>query len=62
MKKQSMGTVFFLFVFMFAGSTIYAQQAVKYDLLFKGGHVIDPANMVNSTIDVAVAEGKIARV
>jgi dihydroorotase len=33
-----------------------------YDLLLKGGHVIDPANQVNAIRDVAVAGDKIARV
>ncbi|MBI3279236.1 MAG: amidohydrolase/deacetylase family metallohydrolase, partial [Acidobacteria bacterium] len=27
----------------------------RYDLLLKGGHVIDPANQVNRVLDVAVA-------
>ena len=34
----------------------------KYDLLIKGGHVIDPRNGVNGKSDVAVKNGKIARV
>jgi len=35
----------------------------RYDLLLKGGHVIDPANHMNSRkTDVAVANGKIALV
>jgi dihydroorotase len=33
-----------------------------YDLLLKGGHVIDPKNNVNSPMDVAITAGKIARV
>jgi dihydroorotase len=33
-----------------------------YDLVLKGGHVIDPKNKINSVADVAVAAGKIARV
>jgi dihydroorotase len=33
-----------------------------YDLLLKGGHVIDPRNGVNGRMDVAVARGRIARV
>ena len=33
-----------------------------YDLLLKGGHVIDPANNINRKMDVAVIDGKIARV
>jgi dihydroorotase len=33
-----------------------------YDLLLKGGHVIDPKNRINAVRDVAVADGRIARV
>ncbi len=39
-----------------------AAAAQQYDLLLKGGHVIDPANNINEPRDVAVAEGKIAAV
>ncbi len=41
------------------GSLLCAQP---YDLLLKGGHVIDPKNNVNSPMDVAITAGKIARV
>src|SRR5439155_1876380 len=37
-------------------------QAQQYDLVIKGGHVIDPKNQINAMMDVAIAEGKIARV
>ncbi len=33
-----------------------------YDLVLKGGHVLDPANQLNSPLDVAIAGGKIAAV
>lgn len=36
--------------------------AQPYDLLIKGGHVIDPRNGVDAVMDVAVADGKIAAV
>jgi dihydroorotase len=36
--------------------------AQTYDLLLKGGHVIDPANRVDAVMDVAVAGNRIARV
>lgn len=36
--------------------------AQPYDMLLKGGHVIDPKNSRNGVMDVAVAGGKIARV
>ncbi len=34
----------------------------RYDLLLKGGRVIDPRNEIDATMDVAVADGKIAAV
>jgi len=37
-------------------------QAARYDLLLKGGHVIDPANHVDGVMDVAVSKDKIAAV
>lgn len=37
-------------------------QAPAYDLLLKGGHVIDPANRIDAVLDVAVSAGKIAAV
>ena len=37
-----------------------AQQ--NYDLLLKGGHVIDPRNRISAVRDVALADGKVAAV
>src|SRR3989475_1046400 len=37
-------------------------QAPRYDLLLKGGHVIDPANHLDAVMDVAVLKDKIAGV
>src|SRR5438874_6141741 len=37
-------------------------QAPRYDLLLKGGHVIDPANLLDAVMDVAVLKDKIAAV
>jgi dihydroorotase len=37
-------------------------QAPGYDLLLKGGHVIDPANHIDEVRDVAIFQGKIAAV
>src|SRR5262245_40716397 len=36
--------------------------AQPYDLIIKGGHVIDPANGIDRVMDLAVSGGKIARV
>ncbi len=44
---------------LLAGS---ASAQPKYDLLLRGGHVIDPKNKVDATRDVAIAGGKIAAV
>ena len=37
-------------------------ESPQYDLLLKGGHVIDPANHINGVMDVAIAKDKIAAV
>ncbi|MDA2929529.1 amidohydrolase/deacetylase family metallohydrolase [Acidobacteria bacterium AH-259-O06] len=37
-------------------------KAQQFDLLIKGGHVIDLMNQIDSTKDVAIADGKIAQV
>ena len=43
-------------------SSASAQETPRYDTVLKGGHVIDLANQVNQQMDVAVLNGKIARV
>jgi dihydroorotase len=44
-------------------ATLLAQQAPQqYDLLLKGGHVIDPRNRISAVRDVAIANGKVAAV
>ena len=35
---------------------------MQYDLLVKGGHVIDPGNGIDAKLDVAIKDGKIAAV
>ena len=37
-------------------------QAPRFDLLLKGGHVIDPANGLDAKMDVAISLGRIAAV
>jgi dihydroorotase len=44
------------------GTPIARAQTPRYDLLLKGGHVIDPANHVDAVMDVAVSKDKIAAV
>ena len=38
----------------------FAAQASKYDLLIKGGRVIDPSVRLDAVRDVAIAGGRIA--
>ncbi|MFC1552015.1 amidohydrolase family protein [Candidatus Latescibacterota bacterium] len=38
------------------------RESGKYDILIKGGHVVDPANNRNEKLDVAVIKNKIATV
>jgi dihydroorotase len=45
---------------LFVSTLAWAQP--PYDLLLKGGHVIDPKNQIDALMDVAIAGGKIARV
>ena len=37
-------------------------KSLRYDLLLKGGHVIDPANHIDRNMDVAVSGGKVTAV
>lgn len=37
-------------------------SAQSYDLLLKGGHLIDPKNGIDAPMDLAVRDGKVARV
>src|SRR5262245_1854107 len=37
-------------------------RAATYDLLIKGGHVVDPAASIDGVMDLAIAGGRIARV
>ena len=55
-----------LFVFATALVTVsaaFAQPAAPvYDLLLRGGHVLDDKNRIDALMDVAIKDGKIARV
>jgi dihydroorotase len=55
MRVSLMGTALLL---VLAASTAFCQ----YDLLIKGGHVVDPAGRLDGVRDVAVAGGKVALV
>ncbi len=50
--------IYMLLPFMLVG----AVQAQEYDLLIKGGQVIDAKNNINTQMDLAITDGKIAAV
>lgn len=53
-------TVAFLtLILLFLPSFLFAQS---YDLLIKGGHVIDPKNDIDGVFDIAISENDITRV
>ena len=37
-------------------------QAQQYDIVLKNGHIIDPKNKLNAVSDIAIKEGKIAKI
>ena len=47
-------------ILILCASTLLAQA--PYDLLLKGGHVIDPKNKISAVRDVAIKDGRIAAV
>jgi dihydroorotase len=59
--NNSIAVIFFFASTISSPLTVLAQTP-RYDLLLKGGHVIDPANHVDEVRDVAVSQGKIAAV
>src|SRR5580692_1580601 len=54
-----MKTKFWLGLTVLVSSCAVAQE---YDLLLKGGHVVDGKNKINAVRDVAIRDGKIAAV
>jgi dihydroorotase len=53
-------------IILLASSSLWAipslAMAQQYDLLLKGGQVIDPKNKINAKMDIAITKGKIAKV
>jgi len=52
-------SILLVVVFLSKGNILFAQE---YDLLIKNAHLIDPKNDIDQKMDVAVADGKIAKV
>ena len=59
--KTLPGLVVSLFIILGMPAKTFSQTP-RYDLLLKGGHVIDPANHVDAVMDVAVSKDRIAAV
>jgi dihydroorotase len=49
-------------LFLILLSAVAPAQQAQYDLLLRGGHVIDARNKINAVRDVAIQDGKIAAV
>src|SRR5262245_61618332 len=61
MKRREFASTSLAAAAMSASSAL-AQNNPTYDLVLKGGHVIDMANQINRQMDVALLDGKIASV
>ena len=48
--------------FLFSLFAAFNCNAQEFDLLIKGGHVIDPANKIDGPMDIAVKDGKVSKV
>lgn len=51
-----------LLTFLLSHASLGTVQAQQYDLIIRGGHVIDPKNDIDRPMDLAVRDGRIARV
>ncbi|MFO7826360.1 MAG: amidohydrolase/deacetylase family metallohydrolase [Cyclobacterium sp.] len=52
-------SLFIITLLVFSSGLISAQT---YDLLIKGGRLIDPKNNIDGVMDIAISDGKVARV
>src|SRR5437879_3581946 len=59
---EAICTLTALFAVLVANAQVANTPVPRYDLLLKGGHVIDPANGLDGKRDVAVLVGKVAAV
>jgi dihydroorotase len=49
-------------ILLFVLASVWSAMSQQYDIVIKGGHVIDPKNNIDGVRDIAIADGKIARV
>jgi dihydroorotase len=51
-----------LFLVLFVVSNFNRVAAQEYSIVIKGGHLIDPKNKIDGVMDIAISNGKVARV
>ena len=58
-----MSKYFFIFIALAicSAGSVQAQNTAVYDIVIKGGHVIDPKNNINQLMDVAIYSARPAR-
>jgi len=52
----------FIVLLLLLLTSYFGIQAQEYDILLKGGHLIDSKNNIDGQMDVAIADGKIAEI
>jgi len=57
-RSQRIFVTILITLFLLSSGYVNAQ----YDMLLKGGHLIDPKNDINGQMDIAIADGQIAQV
>jgi len=57
---RSAGRIVIMMIFCL--SAVAAARAQQYDMVIRNGHVIDPKNNIDDKMDVAILNGKVARV
>src|SRR5690554_883907 len=62
MKKLTKRSIGITAGILMAALSVWTVQAQEFDVLLKGGHVIDPKNNVDGIMDVAISGTTIARV
>lgn len=62
LTNKSTGNILIIILFLLFHVPANFLRAQQADILLKGGHVIDPKNKIDATMDIAIAAGKIIQV
>lgn len=49
-------------ILVFLCAMAWSAKSQQYDIVIKGGHVVDPKNNIDGVMDIAIADGKISQV